>query len=71
VKRSEVPRILASGGITHAVLVGSLVLRDRGVLSHDALLAINVVNGLWPLAFGTMGARRAANPIPATVSRAS
>lgn len=54
----EVPRVIASGVLVHAVLLASLVLRERGVLSHGALLAINALNGLGPLLLGTIGARR-------------
>lgn len=65
VDRINVPRIVATGVATHAVLLASLMLRERGWIPHGALLAINAVNGLWPLAFGLPGARRAA-PLLAT-----
>jgi hypothetical protein len=42
------------------VLLASLFLREHGRLSHGALLVINAANGLWPLAFGLAGAKRAA-----------
>jgi hypothetical protein len=52
VRPADVARVVASGVLIHAVLMGSLVLRARGVISHGALLVINALNGLWPLALG-------------------
>lgn len=52
VERRHVLRIIATGVAMHAVLMGSLLLRERGLVSHGALLSINVANGLLPLVFG-------------------
>jgi hypothetical protein len=60
IERSQVLRIVASGVVIHAVLVGSLLLRAQGWLSHEALLFLNAANGLWPLAFGWVGVKRIA-----------
>lgn len=51
VTRAEIPRVIATGVLTHAVLLGSLVLRMRG-LPYFAFFGVNVVNGLWPLVLG-------------------
>jgi hypothetical protein len=53
----QVLRIFASGIVSHAVLLGSLNLRGRGLISHEALLVMNGFNGLLPLAFGTIGVK--------------
>lgn len=50
----DVARIVLLGIVVHAVLMASLHLRARGWLGHGQLLAINGLNGLWPLAFGTL-----------------
>lgn len=63
IERRHIPRILASGVMMHAVLLGSLSLRARGVLSHEAMLFANVANGLVPLAFGLIGVRRGAGAV--------
>ena len=52
--------VAASGVALHVVLMGSVLLRARGVLPHAALLFVNAVNGLWPFAFGWAGAKRTA-----------
>ena len=64
VERREVPRIIATGVLAHAVLLASLFLRERGWLSPGALLAVNATNGVWPLVFGLRGAQRT-TPVPA------
>lgn len=48
----HIPRIVATGVLSHATLLASLLLFDRGLLSHAALLALNALNGLLPLALG-------------------
>ena len=63
--RREVARVFACGACIHAVLLGSLVLGERGWLSRGAMLFINGANGLWPLAFGALFVRRRA-PYPNT-----
>jgi hypothetical protein len=68
VRARQIGWVLAAGVATHAVLLGSLVLEDRGVLSRGAMLVANVLNGLWPIAFGTLGAARAARPLPRTAT---
>lgn len=51
VLRAEVPRIIATGVLTHAVLLASLALRTRG-LPYAVLFGVNALNGLWPLVLG-------------------
>jgi hypothetical protein len=51
-------RIVATGVLTHVVLIGSVGLRAIGVLPVGGFLVVNAVNGLWPLALGR--ARRGA-----------
>lgn len=65
VERRDVPRILVTGGVMHAVLMASLLLRERGWISGEALLVINAVNGLVPLALGMVGAKRPASAFAA------
>jgi Protein of unknown function with HXXEE motif len=62
IERRQVPRIVAAGVAVHVVLMGSLLLREHGVLSHGALLFINAANGLVPVMFGTLGVKQAAAP---------
>jgi hypothetical protein len=57
VTRSQVPRIVATGVVVHAVLLGSLMLHARGWLSEEGLLAANGANGLWPLVLGSIGVK--------------
>lgn len=64
VRARQIGRIVATGAVTHAVLIASLVLQEHGVLSRETVLIVNALNGLWPLAFGTLGASRAALPLP-------
>jgi hypothetical protein len=45
-------RIVATGALTHVVLIGSVGLRATGALPTWAFLVVNAVNGLWPLVFG-------------------
>jgi hypothetical protein len=45
-------RIVATGVLTHVVLIGSVGLRAIGMLPVAAFLLINAVNGLWPLVLG-------------------
>lgn len=54
----NVSRVVASGVFVHAVLMASLLLRARALLSYEWFLTLNGVNGIAPLAFGTLGARR-------------
>jgi len=58
VARRQVPRIVATGVVAHAVLLGSLLLHARGWLSEKWLLAVNGANGLWPLVLGSVGVPR-------------
>lgn len=57
VRRVEIARVVAMGVLVHAVLLGSLALATRGLLPHGALLLVNALNGLWPLALGTVGVK--------------
>lgn len=54
VKRADLLRIIATGVLTHAVLLGSLLLRMRA-LPYSLFFGINVMNGLWPLLIGGTG----------------
>ena len=58
VERRQIPRVVATGVVVHAVLLGSLMLRAHGWLSHEGLLIVNGANGLWPLALGSIGVPR-------------
>jgi hypothetical protein len=60
VERRQIPRIVATGALAHAVLLASLVLHAHGWLSYGGLLAINAANGLVPLALGAIGVPRSA-----------
>lgn len=55
----RIPVVFASGGVVHAVLLGALLAYGAGLLPHAAMLAIQVLNGLVPLAFGTLFRSRA------------
>jgi hypothetical protein len=59
IELAQVPRIVATGGLMHVVLLASLQLHERASISYGAMLAINMANGLWPLAFGVRSAKRA------------
>lgn len=59
IERRHVPLIIASGVLVHAVLLVSLFLRARGLISHGALLLVNSVDGFIPLAFFSTGSKRA------------
>jgi hypothetical protein len=63
--RAQLPLVFASGGALHAVLIGSIFLREGGLISHGALLAINALNGLIPLGIGVLATRLSrAEPSP-------
>jgi len=49
--------VLVTGVVMHAVLMASLLLIEKDLLSHEAALAINVLNGFVPLAIGLWIAR--------------
>jgi hypothetical protein len=49
---SGVLRVVATGVVTHVVLIASVLLRARGGLTEASFLILNVANGLWPLVFG-------------------
>lgn len=57
ITRRQLLRMVATGGALHVTLIGSMMLRAHGVISHTALLVINAMNGVWPLVFGTVGVR--------------
>ena len=57
---SSVWRIVATGVLTHVVLIGSVGLRAIGALPELAFLFVNAVNGFWPLALGRAPRRPAA-----------
>jgi len=56
-------RIVATGVLTHVVLIGSVGLRGIGMLPTGLFLALNGVNGLWPLVLG----RAPRDPAPGAV----
>ena len=45
-------RIVATGVLTHLVLIASIELRTRALISAAALVVVNALNGGWPLLFG-------------------
>lgn len=49
---AQIAWVLVSGVMMHAALMASLLLVEKGVLSHEAALTINVLNGFVPLAIG-------------------
>ena len=59
VPAASVWRIVATGVLTHLVLLGSLWLRARGLLSGEGLFVVNAVNGGWALILGRSGPRPA------------
>lgn len=52
IEKRDVPRVIVSGVVTHAVLLGSLTLQQRGVLAVPVVLVTQVLNGFLPLVFG-------------------
>ena len=59
VPAASVWSIVATGVLTHLVLLGSLWLRARGLLSGEGLFVVNAVNGGWALILGRSGPRPA------------
>lgn len=57
---AQLPFLVAAGVAVHAVLIGSLLAHERGLIGHAALLVINALNGLVPVAVGLLVERRAA-----------
>lgn len=55
--------VLLCGVVLHALLMGSLQLRERGIIGVTVLLLIQVVNGLLPVFAGLLWPRR--QPAPA------
>jgi hypothetical protein len=66
-KRADIFRIIAAGAVTHAVLLGSLLLRMRA-LPYSLFLAINALNGLWPLWIGRTRRGEQTDAAPFTAS---
>lgn len=54
------------GAAQHAVLIGSLVAFERGLLSHAALLAVQVVNGSLALLLVFAGGDLSPRTVPAS-----
>jgi len=52
---ADVWRIVATGVLTHAVLIGSLFLREGGLISAELLFFLNAANGGWALLLGRSG----------------
>ena len=50
----RVPLVFASGGALHVVLLGALLAYGAGLLPHAAMLGIQVLNGLVPLAIASI-----------------
>jgi hypothetical protein len=46
--------VVATGALTHALLIGSLVAHARGLLPEAPFLAFNVAYGVLPLVLGTL-----------------
>jgi hypothetical protein len=65
ITRREIPWLFACGAALHAVLIGSLVAHEHRYIGRSALLAINGLEGLLPLAFGHYVARRARRDLAA------
>ena len=55
VAAADVWRIVATGVLTHAVLIASLFLREGGLISAELLFFLNAVNGGWALLLGRAG----------------
>lgn len=51
-------RVLATGGILHALLIGSLLARRQGWIGEGLLVAINLGYGVLPVVFGSVGVKR-------------
>lgn len=61
IRPAQLGWVVATGVVMHALLIASLLLVGRGLLSHSAMLALNVVNGFLPLAIGAAVSRRPAS----------
>jgi uncharacterized protein with HXXEE motif len=48
-------RVVATGVLTHLVLIASIELRAGDLISPAALVVVNAVNGLWALLLGQGG----------------
>ena len=59
VRAVSVWRIVATGVLTHAVLIGSLLLREGGLISAGSLFVLNAMNGAWALVLGRSRGRPA------------
>lgn len=57
IEKRDVPRVFATGVLTHAVLLGSLGLQPRGAISMQLALALQVLNGTLPLLIGAKSRR--------------
>jgi hypothetical protein len=47
---------IATGVLTHLVLIGSLGLRALGAISPEVLFGLNALNGRWALLLGRVRA---------------
>ncbi len=56
-KPVHVPMLIGAGVVVHAVLMGSLLAKEAGLLSGTAVLALNGVNGVVPLLVGLVAER--------------
>jgi len=45
-------RVVATGALTHLVLIASIELRAGDLISPAALVVVNALNGFWPLLLG-------------------
>lgn len=65
-RRGQLGLVVLSGVLVHVVLLGSLLAHGRGDLTEPALVGIQLVNGLIPIAIGAWASRRAADKNHAT-----
>jgi hypothetical protein len=50
-------RVVATGGVLHALLIASLLAKRSGLIGEEALLAINLAYGPLPLLLGSVATR--------------
>jgi hypothetical protein len=63
-RRRDVVLGVAVGFLMHAVLLGSVILADKGLLSSSALVAIQIVNGFVPLGISFLLERQPPSEAP-------
>lgn len=55
--RRELACVVGSGLLVHAVLLTSLLGREQGLWGQGVLIAINIIDGAIPVAFGALARR--------------